>query len=237
MVPTFAQSRAGYFNLWRNMKVRPDKIAEADKIAKKIIASKSRYQAIENETGVPWFMVGAIHALEASLNFSAALHNGEHIIGTGKKTRLVPAGRGPFATFEQAAIDALTMPPHSLHNVTEWTVERIGYELEKYNGWGYLGKTNSPYLWSYSSNYTSGKYIADHVYSRTAVSTQCGAMVIIARLAALDKSVAEELAMPSPAKTPPPPDIPAPKTIPTQPAPQGGFFVWLLSVLAVFRKR
>lgn len=235
MAPTFNQARAGYLKLWLTMKVRPDKIAVADRIAKTILGNRTRYEAIENQTGVPWFMIGAIHQLEAGGSFAGVLHNGEKIIGTNKQTRLVPSGRGPFQTFEEAAIDALTMPPHSLHKIPDWPIERIGYELERYNGFGYFGRTNSPYLWSYSNHYVSGKYIADHVYSTSAVSDQCGAMVILNRLAVLDKSVASEILAPPPVSVTPPPDVaPIP---PKQPAPLGGFFLALLSVLSVFFRK
>jgi hypothetical protein len=40
----------------------------------------------------------------------------------------------------------------------------------------------SPYLWSFSNQYTQGKYIADGTWSDTAVSRQCGAAVVIKRL-------------------------------------------------------
>jgi len=40
----------------------------------------------------------------------------------------------------------------------------------------------SPYLWSYSNLYTSGKYVGDGQWSETAVSRQCGAMVLLKRL-------------------------------------------------------
>ncbi|MGH7884097.1 MAG: hypothetical protein ACRENO_00220, partial [Thermodesulfobacteriota bacterium] len=40
----------------------------------------------------------------------------------------------------------------------------------------------SPYLWSCSNHYSSGKYIADGTWSDTAVSKQIGAAVLIRRL-------------------------------------------------------
>ena len=160
-----------------------------------------------------------------------------------RRTRQVPKGRPAFGeppfSWEQSALDALTMPPHSLHRVSAWTIERIAYELEKYNGFGYRRfhpGVKSPYLWSYSNHYTAGKYVADGQWSSAAESTQCGAMVLIRRLAALDASVAKLVGGATPVgqdKTPPPPDIPSPE--PT-PAPQGrrvgGLFLsWLFAQL------
>lgn len=209
-MPTYEASRQGYRNLWNAMVVRADKVSAADAIAQKIVATRVRYEAVEQATGVPWFMVGAIHSLEGALAFDRCLHNGERILGTGRKTMLVPQGRGPFATFEESAIDALTMSPHNLDRIVEWPLERILYECERYNGFGYIGKINSPYLWSFSNHYVTGKYVADHDYSPAAVSTQCGAAVIINRLAVHDNVVRARLAMPKPIPVPPPHDIAPP---------------------------
>ena len=66
--------------------------------------------------------------------------------------------------------------------LNEWGL----YKLEEYNGWGYRKfhpHVKSPYLWSFSNNYTSGKYVKDGVWSNTAKSDQCGAAVILRRLA------------------------------------------------------
>lgn len=209
MALTFDALHDEYGKLWRTMQVRPEKVTLADRVATKILANKARYQAVEKKTNVPWFMVGAIHAMEGGLNFGTHLHNGDSL---SARTWQVPAGRPasgtPPFTWEVSALDALTMSPHSLHRVAEWSIERICYELEKYNGWGYRRfhpGVKSPYLWSYSNHYSEGKYVGDGQWSSTAVSGQCGAMVLIQRLAAHDASVAAQIAMP--AKVPPPPDI------------------------------
>jgi hypothetical protein len=58
--------------------------------------------------------------------------------------------------------------------------------LERYNGWGYRlyhPHVLSPYLWSGSNHYTSGRYVADGTWSETAVSQQIGAAVILRRMA------------------------------------------------------
>jgi len=139
-------------------------------------------------------MIGPIHVRESSLSFKAHLHCGDPLTA---RTVHVPKGRptkgSPPFTFEESAIDALTMPPHRLDQVKDWSVERILFETEKYNGWGYLGKGNSPYLWSWTNLYKGGKYVADHVYSATAVDPQPGCVAILKSLEALDPSVAARL--------------------------------------------
>lgn len=188
-MPTFEATAAGYRNLWKSMRVT--RVAECDTAARRILAGRSRYQAVERSTGVPWFFIGLLHMRESGCNFAGVLHNGEHILGTPRKTRLVPAGRGPFTTWEEAAIDALRLK--GLHMVKEWPIERIGYECERFNGWGYLGRVNSPYVWAGSNHYSRGKYIADHVFSATHVDKQLGTMPVLAALYKMDTEVAKRV--------------------------------------------
>jgi lysozyme family protein len=59
------------------------------------------------------------------------------------------------------------------------------YRFEKYNGFGYRRRgIVSPYLWSFSNQYTKGKYIADGKWSSEAVSRQCGAALLVKELVA-----------------------------------------------------
>ena len=184
-MPTFEACAAGYRNLWRQMKVT--RTAECDKAARKILAGRSHYGAVEKKTGVPWFWIGIIHMRESNNNFAGVLHNGEHIIGTGRQTRLVPAGRGPFRSWDEAADDALKLK--GLHHIKTWPIERIGYEAERFNGWGYMGRHNSPYLWAGSNLYARGKYVADGRYDPNHVDTQLGVMPVLATLCKLSSDV------------------------------------------------
>ncbi len=58
---------------------------------KAIKSNQERYEEVAKETGVPWELIAVIHYREGSLDFETVLHNGERIIGTDKKTKLVPA--------------------------------------------------------------------------------------------------------------------------------------------------
>jgi lysozyme family protein len=229
-MPTYEQTRAGYESMWARAKILPKHLTAVERIAHNILKHKTRYQQIEALTGVPWFLVGALHSRESSLNFNCVLHNGERILGTGKKTKLVPKGRGPFTTFEEAAVDALTMKPHALNQIKEWPVSRILFEAERYNGFGYLGKTNSPYVWSFtdlyaSGNYRAGKYVADGKWDASAVDQQCGVAAILKQLATFDESVAVRL---DGIDIPPPPDIPKP-----EPKRERS---WLDALLSIFKR-
>jgi hypothetical protein len=80
----------------------------------------------------------------------------------------------------ESAADALQY--RGLSGISDWSVPRICYTLEGFNGWGYRlyhSNVKSPYLWSFSNHYTSGKYTADRKWSPSAVSDQIGAMVLL----------------------------------------------------------
>jgi lysozyme family protein len=182
-MPTLNEMRAGYKNLWSSMKIT--RTSQVEAAAKKIIKNKAKYQAVEAKVGTPWYMIGALHMRESNNDFRGVLHNGEHIIGTKRKTRLVPAGRGPFSTWEEAAIDALKLKKH--HLIKDWSIEQILYSCEQFNGWGYLNKgINSPYMWAGSNHYTRGKYVADHVFSGSTVDSQLGVAPVMKRVKELD---------------------------------------------------
>jgi len=191
MAPTFPAMAAGYRNLWRGMTVT--RAAACEAAARRILAGRTRYQAVERQTGVPWFFIGLLHMRESSCNFAGVLHNGEHIIGKGTRTRLVPAGRGPFATWEEAAIDAMRLK--GLHEIKDWPVERIGYESERFNGFGYIRRgINSPYVWAGSNHYTRGKYVRDGVFNPAHVDTQLGTLPVLYALCRLDSEIAARVA-------------------------------------------
>jgi lysozyme family protein len=195
MPPTPEQAELGYHRMWDRCTVEAGKADSAKKIASKIAAGRKAYERIEQATGVPWFMTGAIHSRESDLNFKTHLHNGDPLAA---RTRHVPAGRPKAGTppfeFTASAIDALTMSPHQLQKVPVWSTERILYELEKYNGWGYLHKGNSPYLWAWTSEYHGGKYVRDGVYDPRAWDSQAGCVALLKELAVLEPDVAARLA-------------------------------------------
>ena len=41
---------------------------------------------------------------------------------------------------------------------------------------------HTPYLWSFSNQYTSGKFVQDGVFDPNAISKQCGAAVILSQM-------------------------------------------------------
>ena len=155
----------------------------------RILGGKARYQSVSESTGVPWYVIAVIHALEGSCDFGTHLHNGDPLWA---RTTHTPAGRPvsgvPPFTWEYSAIDALQYDGAA--SVESWDIARTLFFLEGFNGWGYrtgAGRNTtppmrSPYLWSLTQYYERGKYTKDGVFSPTAVSGQAGAATLLFRL-------------------------------------------------------
>lgn len=198
--PSYYDRKADYARLWISMEVRGSKATDINATADKIVSKKVRYQAVELATKTPWYVVGLIHAMEGGCNFGTHLHNGDSL---SRRTVQVPAGRPksgePPFQWQDSAIDAIRYD--GLDKVQTWSIERICYELEKYNGWGHVlhhADVNTPYLWSGTNQYARGKYVADGKWSSTAVSGQSGAMPILKRIMELDESVRPALSTEAP---------------------------------------
>ncbi len=187
-----------YDDLFSSCVIRQDKMAEVETFVNKIAQNKARYEEIEQQSGVPWYFIAAIHCLEASLKFDAHLHNGDPLTA---RTVHVPKGRppgNPPFTWKESALDALSF--EGFDSWTDWSMPGGLYKLEGYNGFGYRPKNvNSPYLWSYSNHYTSGKYVKDGEWDPNAVSKQCGAAVLLRRMA--DRGIIAVDAAPQPTVT------------------------------------
>lgn len=189
-MPTFVASQRGYENLWGRCALTNEASAPANSVGRKIIALRNRYEPVARAIGAPqvWPLIGAIHDREASLNFAGVLHNGERIIGTGRKTSLVPRGRGPFTTWEDAAEDALRL--QNWQNIRDWPLARWLYEAEAFNGWGYVAHgVNSPYVWGGTNLQQRGKYVADGRWNASAWDSQLGVAAILKAIFAIDASL------------------------------------------------
>ena len=167
--------------------VAPARVAEADRRAKTLASFRSTYEPLGLTVNVPWYFIGLIHCMESNFNFGTHLHNGDSLM---HRTSHVPAGRplsdvaDPPFSWVTSATDALTML--GLNTQSDWSLAAILYRLERYNGFGYrIRGLATPYLWSFSDRYSSGKFVQDGVFSFEVVSKQCGAAVVLKRLIAL----------------------------------------------------
>lgn len=172
-----------YLQRYDHLAVRPERLAEVDRSIDRVVANRAIYERIGSASHTPWFVVGAIHLLELSLRMNGHLHNGDPLTG---RTTHVPADRpisppanGSTYTFEESGIDAMSR----FRNWTNWGVSGTLYQFEKYNGWGYQNRgVPSPYLYSFSNQYTRGKYGSDGNYDPDLVSRQVGAATLIKRM-------------------------------------------------------
>lgn len=172
-----------YLTIFTKAVIRPERAALVSRLASRIRAEApmARYRAVSAATGVPAHVVGILHSLESGQDFNRHLHNGDPLTArTVRVPRGHPASGEPPFTWEESAIDALCL--QRLDAWDDWSVPGTAYVLERYNGFGYRLRrpsVPSPYLWSFTTAYTAGKYVADHVWSPTAVSRQCGAMALL----------------------------------------------------------
>lgn len=160
------------------LQINPSSVTELKSVCNIIKINKAEYEYVTQVTGVPYDVVAACHYRESSLDFRGVLHNGEFIIGTGKKTKLVPAGRGPFLTWKEAACDAMLIEKSKFPKVWD-TAGKLDF-CEKYNGLGYRKKgVPSPYVFAGTNKYVSGLYVADGKYSASKVDKRLGCAAII----------------------------------------------------------
>jgi lysozyme family protein len=169
-----------YQNLFDTCKINSDNQKEVERIAERMKVSRERYEKVGNALHIPWYFIGAIHNMECSGNFNLHLHNGDLL--TARTTHVPkdrPTGNPPF-TWEQSAIDALTLK--RLHLTTDWSLPCMLYLMEAYNGFGYRvyhKEVNTPYLWSYTDKYENGKYASDGKFDPLLKSKQCGTVAML----------------------------------------------------------
>ncbi|WP_461329493.1 hypothetical protein [Bradyrhizobium diazoefficiens] len=153
----------------------------------RLYKARQRYQAVERETSVPWPAIAAIHERESSQDWRASLAQGDP---WNRVSVHVPAGRGPFDSWEAAAIDALVKCPPFLARHKDWSIAAALTALETYNGIGYAARcVPSPYLWSGTNQYRAGKYVRDGVYDPGKVDPQLGCAALMIALMELDPEI------------------------------------------------
>lgn len=176
----YERYKGTYAPLFDTCRVRPERVDKVEFYVSKILKYRPEYDELEKEICVPWYVIGVLHALEATFNFDTHLHNGDPLTA---RTVLIPKGRpekgSPPFEWTESAKDALGIKNYN--NRTDWHLASTLFRIERYNGFRSreLHKINSPYLWSFSQHYTRGKYVRDNVWDEDAVSGQCGAAVIL----------------------------------------------------------
>ena len=149
--------------------------------------ARGRYQAVEAKTGVPWFVIAVIHEREASQDWTGNLAQGDP---WNRVSVHVPAGRGPFRSWDEAAIDALVNCAPYLARNRDWSIGGTLTRLEEYNGIGYASRgLPSPYVWAGTDQYKSGKFVRDGVFDPSKVDEQLGCAGLLMAMMALDPTI------------------------------------------------
>lgn len=144
---------------------------------------KNIYQEISEKTGIPPKLIAAIHYRESSCNFSTYLQNGDPL---GEKTIHEPKGI-LYYTFEDAAVAALLDKKgiRNACNLSSQSNDMVAMLTfaESYNGIGYYKKGRvSPYAFSGTNVYSSGKYVGDGVYDGNVIDKQPGVYALLMAL-------------------------------------------------------
>lgn len=173
---------------WHAASIRPEWESRVDAAVDRYQRTKDRYRKIENirkSPSVPARVIFVLHGRESTWNFGKHLHEGSPL---SARTRWIPKGRPrsgtPPFTFEESAEDAL----YKLKDMENWdwsNLESMLQNIETYNGLGYQRyhkDVPSPYLWSGTTIYSRGKYVADGRFSRIAIDKQLGCAAILKRL-------------------------------------------------------
>jgi lysozyme family protein len=175
---------------WNAASIKPDLIPQIERISTQLVAAKARYQTVAGATHVPWPVIAVIHERESSQSWLASLAQGDpwnHV------SIHVPAGRGPFPSWEAAAEDALVVcPPHAA-SWHDWSIGGALTLLEQYNGLGYAARgLPSPYIWASTDQYSHGKYSADGHFDPAAIDHQVGCAALLGRMTLIDPTIAQE---------------------------------------------
>lgn len=179
----YATLQHEYQHLYDTMQVRPAQQGAVAFYVRMLRRNQTLYDTVGHELGgIPWVFIGALHGLECCFRLDQHLHNGDPLTA---RTTHVPKGRPvtgkPPFTWRESAVDALRLK--KLDRETDWSIARMLYLFESYNGFGYRRfAVHSPYLWSMSNHFSTGKFVADGRFDPNATSKQCGAALMLKAL-------------------------------------------------------
>ena len=184
MIHPFAILQSEYLDLLGRLKITRE--ADARTAAGRIIKLMPRYKVISAKTGVPAVWIAAINERESGSSTACFLGNGQRLT---RVTTIVPKGLGPWTTFEDGCVCALSYD--HITDIKDWTWAQFCYAAEAWNGFGPRnhGKRTG-YLYSGTDLYTGGKYISDGVWNPDFFDPQLGVIPVALALIALDPSLA-----------------------------------------------
>ena len=162
--------------------------ARVEQAAREIIPGKARYKAVEAATKIPAAWLGAVDYREDDCNPRDGLGQGDP---WNKVSVHVPAGCGPFPSWQAAAIFYLRHDRVDVLSVPAWTWPYACWKGEAWNGFGSRSHgVHSGYDWGCTSVYTGGGYPRDGDWSATWVDRRPGIIPIMRYLVAADADFA-----------------------------------------------
>lgn len=169
-----------YAEMVKTIQVDKNRTDELKILCDGLKKNMNRYQNVGIMLGIPWQFIAAIHYREADCDFGTCLHNGDALPGP---TKHVPSGRGPFKSWEEAAIDALKFD--NVDKNKDWSLAKSLQCAEQYNGLGYeKHRVYSPYVFAGTNFYKSGLYSSDGVFDSSLIDKRFGVAAIIMGLGA-----------------------------------------------------
>jgi lysozyme family protein len=157
--------------------------AHVEQAVKEILPGKVRYKAVEAVTKIPAAGLGAVDYREDDCNPRDGLGQGDP---WNKVSINVPAGKGPFLSWQAAAIFYLHYDKVDVFSAP-WTWAYACWKGEMWNGFGPRDHgVHTGYLWGCTSIYTGGMYPHDHEWSSTAKDGRPGIIPIMKRLQSID---------------------------------------------------
>ena len=163
------------------VRMSPAQQKDAAAFARNYEQNKGRYEAVAQRTNMPPKLIAALHWRESTGNFGTYLHQGDPL---GKPAVHVPKDIPVFHDWEDAAVHALQQKQghQSALGLTKDStdVPAMAAYAELYNGLGYHFRGRpSPYVYSGTDRYSSGKYVADGVYDARTVDQQLGVLALM----------------------------------------------------------
>lgn len=170
---------------WNNAKIKPVFEIAVNKAVMRYMNTRTRYETVEKmrSNGVPAPILFCLHLRESDNDFTAHPHEGSSLL---HRTRYVPKGRLPAPKeppykWEVSAEDAYYVADRLQGN---WIDLIYAFDaMERFNGMGYRKRgILSPYVYSGTQYYDSGKFVADGRFSASAVDKQLGCLAILKRM-------------------------------------------------------
>lgn len=157
-----------YVALFCSATLRPDRRNEVLSIARKIATNRPRYDAVSRTVGLPWFVIGILHAMHGDGDFNQSVLKAEKTRESDWEARAVLELKDAGLTCGRS-------------------VPEIARALESFNGLGYRDRgVPSAYLWAWTSVHEAGMFAAGGGYLPTAVPARPGAMAILKGLIEVD---------------------------------------------------